>query len=121
MNHMDLGALGEKMAEAHLKAQAYRIRDRNWRFGKDEIDIVAEKGNYVVFVEVKTRKTGSLMSPLAAVNRAKRAFMIRAANIYMQRYDLDLNARFDIISIETDGNESQLEHIEDAFYPTIRL
>lgn len=121
MNHLDFGAMGEKMAEAHLKAQGFRIRDRNWRFGKDEIDIVAEKGNYVVFVEVKTRKLGSLMSPVSAVNRAKRAFMIRAANIYMQRYDLDLNARFDIISIETDGDESQLEHIEDAFYPTIRL
>lgn len=120
MDNMELGAFGEQVAVDYLKKEGYHIRDRNWRYGKDELDIIAEIGDTIAFVEVKTRKLGSLLPPAAAVNRAKRAFMIRAADAYIQRYDLDVEARFDIFSIETDGTETNIEHIDDAFYPTLR-
>jgi putative endonuclease len=118
--HLDFGKQGEDMAAAYLKEKGFRIRDRNWRFGRNELDIIAEKGDLLVFAEVKTRRLGSLMPPSAAVDKTKQSIIVRAADAYIQRYDLDVNARFDIISIETDGTETIVEHIEEAFYPPLR-
>jgi len=118
---MDLGRKGEDLAAAFLKAEGYHIRERNWRFGKDELDIIAENDRHLVFVEVKTRRKGALLPPGAAVNQSKRTFMVRAAEAYINRYDLDVNARFDILCIEIDGDRHSIEHIDEAFYPTLRF
>ncbi len=117
---MDLGRQGEDLAAAYLKEKGFRIRERNWRSGRNEVDIIAEKGDLMIFVEVKTRRPGSMMPPASAVDRAKQANIIRAADVYIRRYDLDVNARFDIISIETNGSETRLEHIDEAFYALLR-
>ena len=56
-DHIELGKTGEDIAVAHLEGKGYRILDRNWRWGKEEIDIIAIDGNFLVIVEVKTRNS----------------------------------------------------------------
>jgi len=117
--HNDLGKKGEEIALQHLKKNRYSILETNWRFGKDEIDIIAKHEEMLVIVEVKTRSSNYLEEPEFAVTKKKQGFLIRAANAYIDKKDLELECRFDIISIIVYSNKSILEHIEDAFYPTL--
>jgi putative endonuclease len=116
-----LGQTGEDKAVLYLKESGYKIRHRNWVTGKKELDIVAENKDYVVFVEVKTRSEGFLESPSNAVTKEKQRSMIFAADAYIQRFDISKESRFDIITVISKGNTFEIEqHIEDAFYPTLR-
>ena len=117
--HNELGKKGEEIALQHLKKKNYTILETNWRFGKDEIDIVAKQGEMLVIVEVKTRSSNFLVEPELAVTRKKQGFLIRAANAYIDNKDLEIECRFDIISIVIYKNDTVVEHIEDAFYPTL--
>ncbi|MBN2520457.1 MAG: YraN family protein, partial [Bacteroidales bacterium] len=76
--------------------------------------------NIIVFVEVKTRNTNYFENPKEAVTRKKQRFIIEAANAYIEKYNIDLEARFDIVSIILQGAKYEIEHIEDAFYPMIK-
>jgi putative endonuclease len=79
------------------------------------------EGLYVVFVEVKTRSEGFLESPSNAVTKEKQRSLIFAADAYIQRFDISKESRFDIITVISKGNTFEIEqHIEDAFYPTLR-
>lgn len=118
-DHNQLGKKGEDLATDYLVANGYKILDRNWRFGKGEVDIVCIYGNYAVFVEVKTRSTGFFGQPEEAVDKKKRRYLIRAADAYVNQKDLSLEVRYDIISIIFKQNTHTLKHIEDAFYPTL--
>ncbi|HOI00255.1 MAG TPA: YraN family protein [Bacteroidales bacterium] len=121
MTTLEIGKEGEEIALNYLKGKGYRILEQNWRFGNNnEVDIIALDRDYLVFVEVKSRKKGSLQTPVAAVDRNKQRILIRAANAYISRYDMDYNARFDIIGIEFSREGHTLEHIDQAFYPTLR-
>ncbi len=117
--HNELGKKGEEIALQHLKKNQYTILETNWRFGKDEVDIVAKQDEMLVIVEVKTRSSNFLVEPEFAVTKKKQRFMIRAANAYIEEKDVNLECRFDIISIIVYSNNTVLEHIEDAFYPTL--
>lgn len=117
--HYDLGKKGEETAANYLAAKGYRIIERNWRFGKDEIDIIAEYGNYLVVAEVKTRSTSYYGNPEEAVDEQKQRLLIRAANEYVVQKEIDLEVRFDIISIIIESGKENINHIEDAFYPTL--
>lgn len=117
--HNDLGKKGEEIALKHLKKNQYAILECNWRYGKDEIDIIAKQNNELVIVEVKTRSSNYLVEPEFAVTKKKQRFLIRAANAYIDKKDEEIECRFDIISIIVYSNKTQLEHIEDAFYPTL--
>ncbi len=117
--HNDLGKKGEEIALQHLKKKQYTILETNWRYGKDEIDIIAKQNQELVIVEVKTRSSTYLAEPEFAVTKKKQGFLIRAANAYIEKKDLTIECRFDIISIVIYTNKTQLEHIEDAFYPTL--
>ncbi len=113
-----IGNEGESRACTHLESLGFKIRDRNWQHGHDEIDIIAENKEFVIFVEVKTRKNNAFGSPEIFVDRKKQRFMIRAANEYIRRYNVEKEARFDIVAItmnEPDG----LVHLPDAFYPLL--
>ena len=116
----NLGQKGEDLAADHLKKAGYKILFRNWKWGNKEIDIIAENQEFIIFVEVKTRSEDFLMAPVTAITREKRRTLIYAANGYLQRYGIDKESRFDIVSIISDGKSVQVEHIEDAFYPTLR-
>ena len=87
--HNDFGQISEDRAAAYLMARGYTIRDRNWRVGHKEIDIIAQKDGVIAIVEVKARKS------------------------------IDLPIRFDIISITGEPGHQKVEHIEEAFYPPL--
>ncbi len=114
-----LGRRGEAMAAAYLLEQGYRILARNWRHHHKELDIVAEKGEVLVIVEVKTREdpaqpAGELVPP------EKEHALIEAADAFIRQHDLDEEVRFDVIIITMPaGGAPTLEHIPGAFYPTL--
>lgn len=110
-----LGKYGEAKALEFLKTKNFIIHECNWRYKKDEIDIVAERKGWFVFVEVKTRSGTAYGKPWEAVDERKEKAMIRAAEAYISEKNLDVNIRFDIISIVVYEDENILiEHIENA-------
>jgi putative endonuclease len=116
------GKKGEEIAADHLKKKGYKILETNWRFGKNEIDIVAKDntGKYLVIAEVKTRHSTYGGEPEMAVTRDKQKALIRAANAYVSVKKISEEVRFDIISIVVTAEGEKIRHIEDAFYPTLR-
>ena len=117
--HNEIGKLGEKMAAEHLQKKGYSILKQNYVFGKAEVDIVAEINKQLVFVEVKTRQSSYLSDPEYTVSMRKQKLVIKAADAYIKEFDLDMEARFDIITIIVNGQYTKLDHLEDAFYPTV--
>jgi putative endonuclease len=115
--HNDFGKLGEDLAVDYLTGKGYEILERNWRNVHKEIDIIAKDGKFLVIVEVKTRQTDEYGEPDVAVTRKKQRMLIAAANAYITRKGLDMETRFDIISIVFRDGEPVIEHIEDAFLP----
>ncbi len=116
----DLGQSGEAKAKALLLSKGYKILQSNWKSGKREIDIIAENKDAIVFVEVKTRTDDRILAPSKAVTSEKQKSIIFAAETYLKRYNITKESRFDIISIISDGKTEKIEHIEYAFYPTLR-
>ncbi|AWG20983.1 endonuclease [Flavobacterium faecale] len=114
--HNELGRLGEEMAADFLKENGYVILDTNWRFQKAEIDIVCTQNNLLVVVEVKTRTSVEIGLPIDAVNNKKIRLLTRAIDEYVCAKNLDVEVRFDVISIHKEGNSFVIEHITDAFY-----
>jgi len=115
-----LGQKGETLAIEYLQKAGYKIRHRNWRSGKKELDIVAENNDFVVFVEVKTRTDDYVEHPANAITREKQRSIIFAADGYIQRYNLNKESRFDVITVIVKGETPDIDHIENAFYPTLR-
>ena len=115
--HNDFGKLGEELAVNHLTGKGYEILERNWRNRHKEIDIIAKDGKELVIVEVKTRQTDEYGEPDIAVTKKKQRMLIAAANAYILNKGLDIETRFDIISIIFRDGEPVIEHIEDAFLP----
>lgn len=118
--HNDFGKLGEQMAADYLTGKGYRIVATNWHHGHEEIDIVAYDGDELVVVEVKTRQTRNYGDPETAVSKSKQRSIIRVAEAYIIENDLNVQTRFDVVSIVVNQHEQTIEHIEDAFYPTLR-
>lgn len=116
----NLGQAGEEEAVKYLAERGYKILMRNWKAGKHEIDIIAETNEFIVFVEVKTRSEDFLINPSEAVTREKQRSIIFAADTFIKRYGIDKESRFDIITVIKKGISFQTEHIEDAFYPTLK-
>ncbi|MBQ9637102.1 MAG: YraN family protein [Prevotella sp.] len=121
--HNETGQWGEQQAVAYLQKKGYVIRDRNWRSGHREIDIVAlaEDLRTLVFVEVKTRSDIHLTTPDQAVDRQKIRNIGYAANSYVKQFRLTNDLRFDIITVVgTTGHPNPvIEHWEDAFNPML--
>ncbi|MCD9618400.1 YraN family protein [Chryseobacterium gleum] len=115
-NHNDFGKMAEDFAVEYLKKCGYKILARNFRFQKAEIDVIAEKDNQIIVVEVKARSTDAFMLPQEAVTKTKIKSIVFAANHYMEEFNKDNEVRFDIISVLPDENKNLIiEHIEDAF------
>ena len=113
----ELGKLGEELAVEYLIEKGYQILERNWRSGHKEIDIIAQIDDNLVIVEVKTRKSDDYGEPDIAVGIAKQRMLIWAADAYVRKNQLNVDVRFDIVSIVISDEEPQIEHIEDAFIP----
>ncbi|MBL4708002.1 MAG: YraN family protein [Flavobacteriales bacterium] len=113
--HNIIGERGEAIALSFLQKKAYVILESNWWFQKAEIDIITKFGNQLVIVEVKTRTSEEFESPKEAVTIAKQKRIVKAADAFIQERDIDLECRFDIVSVLLQGNQITIEHIEDAF------
>jgi putative endonuclease len=112
-----LGELGERLAAEHLEAKGYRVRERNFRTAAGEIDIVAEAGGVLAFVEVKCRRGASMGTAAESLSPAKQRRMVEMAEAYGQaRDDLPEQWRIDLIAIdfESDGRLASLVHYENA-------
>ena len=114
--HYDLGREGEKMAKDYLVKKGYIILEVNYRHLKAEVDIIARKGASLVAVEVKTRSTSDFGNPQDFVKPKQIQRLVRAVNHYVNLKDLDVEVRFDIISIIKNKLGTRIEHLEDAFY-----
>lgn len=112
--HNITGQWGEDLACEILIKKGYTIRERNLRIGHYEIDIIAMKGNRIIFVEVKTR-TNTDSDPLDAIDNKKILRMTRAANSYITTFDIPQEPQFDIITIIGNPYDYTTEHIPDAF------
>lgn len=117
--HNDLGEAGEEMAKSFLAGKGYQILECNWRSGKNEIDLIAMHDQILVVVEVKTRTSSAYGEPEIFVDKNKQRMLIRAANAYIRKNNINFETRFDIISIVIASGKQEINHIQDAFYPTL--
>jgi putative endonuclease len=111
---------GEEIASEYLEKKGYKILFRNWRYMHKEIDIIAALKTELIIVEVKARTFGSLISPLEAVNLKKQRLIIDAANAFIEKHNVNLDVRFDVITVIYKYNTYEIEHIENAFYPKVK-
>jgi putative endonuclease len=116
----DLGKMGEDLAAEYLKKAGFRILKRNWKFGRHEVDIIAENKDFLVFAEVKTRTEEILVPVGDIVNRDKQKSIILCADKYISWYNIGKESRFDVIMVIVSDGGHKIDHIEDAFYPTLR-
>ena len=117
-NH-ELGKRGESMAVEFLSCKGYKVLATNWVWNHREVDIFAAKDNVLAVVEVKIRASVAFGEPEVWVTKSKQKLIIEAANQFIVKNKLDLEVRFDIISIVFNGGKYKLDHIEDAFYPLL--
>ena len=113
--HYELGKKGEQLAVDYLTKEGYKIEERNWRFQKAEIDIIASKQETIISVEVKTRSSKDFGNPQDFVNSKKIKLMVVAMNEYVLMKNLDIEVRFDIIAITKTQKKFDINHIKDAF------
>ncbi len=113
------GGEGEAEAVKFLRSIGYEILERNWRHSNQEIDIIAKDKFYLVVAEVKTRSSIAFGEPEAFVNRQKQRNLIKAANAYLEKKNLMLESRFDILSVMKNGENYKVSHIQNAFYPIL--
>ncbi len=117
MTPKELGEYGEEIATLHLIQQGYSILERNWFFGKNEVDIICQKDkSTLVIVEVKARNSDFFGDPQSFVSPGKQKAIVKVANEYVLENDLNVEVRFDIIGVLKNSKQERLEHFEDAFY-----
>ena len=110
------GVFGERLAVDYLISKGYRILAQNFRYLKGEVDILAQKDNWLAAVEVKTRSTSDFGAPEEFLKPAQIQRIIKAVDHFVVSKDLDLEVQFDIIAIILSSKTPEIEHIENAFY-----
>ncbi len=117
IDRISLGRRGEAFAVQYLRGLGYRIIRKNFRLKVGEIDIIASEGDYVVFVEVKTRSSLKFGHPSEAVTYRKQQQIIRTALMYMSQNNLhEAPIRFDVVAVMMEkGKEPRAELIRNAF------
>lgn len=119
VSQKEIGELAERLARQHLRKIGYVILTKNWHHGHLELDIIARDGNELVIVEVKSRNGIRYEHPSEAVTNAKMKRIVEAADAFIVEKNLNLETRFDVITIIFFGQDFELEHFKDAFYPTL--
>jgi len=114
--HNELGKKGEQLAVDFLNTNGYDIVERNYRFNKAEVDIIAQKKDTLAIIEVKTRSTSDFGNPQDFVKPKQIKNLVKAVDEYVTVNNLDVEVRFDIIAIIKEGNGFKIEHLEDAFF-----
>ncbi len=115
MSNRSVGDFGEDLAGERLEKEGYRILARNWQCRWGEIDLIARRGTEIVFVEVKTRRSGRYGLPEEALTRAKKKALVLTAAQYLGENLHAVDWRIDCIAIETDrsGRPLRVEHFEN--------
>lgn len=117
MKRKALGAFGEKVAVAYLKKRGYQIVETNFRCREGEIDIIARDKDYLVFVEVRTRRGSGFGTPEESITAAKKEKLTSLAFVYLQTHRKSPSLwRFDVVAIELDqeGQISRIDLIQNA-------
>ncbi|CAN7466154.1 YraN family protein [Paenibacillus sp. LjRoot153] len=114
-----LGRQGEELAFSYLVEQAYQIVERNWRCRSGEIDIIAEKSNKLIFIEVRTRRPSNRFGTAKeSVDYRKQAKVREIAQFYMHRFQkYEQSIQFDVIAVEMSesNTDPRIIHIQEAF------
>lgn len=113
--HNETGKQGETEAAQYLREKGYEIVARNYRHQHAEIDLIAQKGKLLIFVEVKTRSNTAYGNPEEFVNYTKARLIMRAAEQYIFAHNWQFDVRFDIVALTMTSHELRVKHIEDAF------
>jgi putative endonuclease len=116
-NNKKKGDKGEELASAYLEKNGYTIIERNWKFSRFELDLIAENATHLVFVEVKTRYSNVYGEPWEAVNKTKRNKICMSGDAYIRQKLSEKEPRFDIVSILQMNGGTQILHLEGAFWP----
>ena len=114
--HNELGKKGEQLAQDLLVKNGYEILERNYRFDKAEVDIIAQQKDILAVVEVKTRSSLDFGNPQDFVKPKQIKNLVKAVDEYVTENNLDVEVRFDIVAILQNGKDFEIEHLEDAFY-----
>ena len=110
------GERGEDAAASYLSSRGWRVLHRNWRFHHKEIDLVAERGGVVAFVEVKTRSRGGWGHPLESIDARKRRDLAIAARGWIAEHGRPYSSfRFDAVCVVTGPAGTRVDHIEGAW------
>lgn len=120
MNIGEVGLIGEKKVASFLRKNGFSVVKQNYYCRYGEIDIIAQNSEYIIFVEVKTRKENSLVSGVQAVNSHKQNRILLTAQDYLSKTNCRLQPRFDvaevIVYLKSDGTKGyKLHYIENAF------
>lgn len=115
----EIGENGEHLAQKHLLSLGYKIRETNYQYGHLELDIIAQDGDELVIVEVKSRSGLRYEHPSEAVTNQKIKRIVEAAEGYIQQVNWNGDTRFDVITVIFFSENFELEHFKDAFYPTM--
>ena len=114
--HNELGKKGEQLAVDYLLEHDYTIVERNYRFDKAEVDIIAQKQDVLAIIEVKTRSSTDFGNPQDFVKPKQIQRLVKAVDEYVYVNNLDVDIRFDIIAIVKNGKQLTIEPLKDAFY-----
>lgn len=117
--HNELGKTGEAIAAEYLEKKGFEILERNWQYNHKEIDLIALHDNYLVIIEVKTRTTDGWENPKEAITNGKIKFIVEATEAYINETDIDNEVRFDVVTLIPDGENWTIEHIDEAFHPSL--
>ncbi len=119
MNKTEVGRLGEEAVCKYLADRGYSIVERNYRIKGGEIDIIADNGDFIAFVEVKSRKPDSMVSGFEAVNKRKRSLIIKTAADYCCKHPSMLQPRFDVAQVIISGEKVlSIDYITNAYDTT---
>nr|WP_299345060.1 YraN family protein [Allomuricauda sp.] len=114
--HNEFGRFGEEVAEDFLRNRGYKILQKNYYYTKAEVDIIAQKDDTLAIIEVKSRSRGFFKDMSEVVHPKKIKLLVKAADHYVIENDLDVEVRFDIITVIKKDLGFEVEHLEDAFH-----
>lgn len=107
---------GEQLAADFLIKKGFTVIERNYRYKHSEIDLIIQQGNWMIFVEVKTRSSSEFGYPEEFVDYKKKKKILEGAEHYIFKTDWQGNVRYDIVSVRLKEGQTEVVHIEDAFY-----
>ena len=116
-NSYNFGQEAEKLAADYYRNLGFQILQKNYRYRKAEVDLIVQKDNLLVVVEVKARSSTYFGDPQSFVSKKKIQLLVMATDAFIQQRDLAVEVRFDIISYTLERGEWKLEHLPNAFYP----